>query len=51
MAIQRLELLLDLLVRRFLNRLGRGQQALGNLVLINLEVVTSQQSRSEQTRT
>ena len=43
MAIRRLELLLDMLVRNLSGRLGRGQQALGNLVLINLDVDTSQQ--------
>lgn len=43
MAIPRLELLLDMLVRSLLGRLGRGQQALGNLVLIILEVGASQQ--------
>lgn len=43
MAIQRLERLLDMLVRSLLGRLGRGQQALGNLLVINLEVGTSQQ--------
>jgi hypothetical protein len=43
-AVQRLELLLDMFVWSLSDRLGCGQQALENLTLINLEVDASQQT-------